>query len=100
MELLVKVVPDAGPAEIRTAANELTKKPGRVVLLGAVADARAHLVFAASESVDADMASILKACLPEVEGKGGGSPRIAQGGGPSTGGLPAALERGRALVRR
>ncbi|MGH9320983.1 MAG: alanyl-tRNA editing protein [Vicinamibacteria bacterium] len=100
LELLVKTVSGAGPSELRTAATALTKKPGRVVLLGAVADGRAHLVFAASESIAADMASILKASLADVDGRGGGSPRLAQGGGPRTDGLPAALERAASIVKR
>jgi alanyl-tRNA synthetase len=99
-KLLVRVVPEIGPAELRAAATALTEKPGRVVLLGAVEGGRAHLVFGRSESVEGDMGAILKAVAPEVEGRGGGNPRMAQGGGSRTEGLPAALEKAAALVRR
>jgi alanyl-tRNA synthetase len=99
-KLLVKVVPDVGPAELRAAATALTAKPGRIVLLGSVDGGRAHLVFGCSESMEADMGACLKAAAPEVEGKGGGSPRMAQGGGPRTDGLRAALEKAEALVRK
>jgi alanyl-tRNA synthetase len=93
--LLVKLVPDIGPAELRSAATELTKKPGRIVLLGAIEGGRAHLVFGSSENIEADMGALLKAAAPLVEGRGGGSSRIAQGGGPRTEGLAAALEKAR-----
>jgi alanyl-tRNA synthetase len=99
-KLLVKVVPDVGPAELRSAATALTGKPGRVVLLGSIEGGRAHLVFGCSESVEADMGALLKAAAPLVEGRGGGSTRMAQGGGPRTEGLPAALEKAASLVRR
>jgi alanyl-tRNA synthetase len=99
-KLLVKVVPDVGPAELRAAATALTSKPGRVVLLGSIEGGRAHLVFGCSESVEADMGALLKAAAPEVQGRGGGSARIAQGGGPRTEGLPAALEKAASLLRR
>lgn len=99
-KLLVKVVPDAGPAELRVAVNALTSKPGRVVLLGSIEGGRAHLVFGCSESVAADMGAILKEAASLVEGRGGGSARIAQGGGPRTEGLPAALEKAASLARR
>lgn len=99
-KLLVKVVQDAGPAELRAAATALTSKPGRVVLLGSIEGGRAHLVFGCSESVEADMGAVLKEAAPLVEGRGGGSARIAQGGGPRTDGLPAALEKAASLVRR
>jgi alanyl-tRNA synthetase len=90
--VLAKIL-DASPSELRAAANELTKKPGRIVLLGSFFEGRAHLVFAASESVPADMGALLKACVGEVEGKGGGSARIAQGGGTRIEGLKAAIDR-------
>jgi alanyl-tRNA synthetase len=96
--LLAKVL-DASPSELRAAATELTKKPGRIVLLGSLSEGRAHLVFAASESMPADMGALLKACLGEVEGRGGGSARIAQGGGPRTEGLKAALDRASEIAR-
>jgi alanyl-tRNA synthetase len=99
-KLLVKQVTHAGPGELRAAATALTGKPGRVVLLGSIEGGRAHLVFGCSESVEADMGALLKAAAPEVEGRGGGSARIAQGGGPRTEGLPAALEKAASLVRR
>jgi alanyl-tRNA synthetase len=99
-KLLVRQVPDAGPAELRAAATALTGKPGRVVLLGSIEGGRAHLVFGCSESVEADMGEILKAAAPSVEGRGGGSARIAQGGGPRTEGLTAALEKAASLLRR
>jgi alanyl-tRNA synthetase len=89
---LVKVVENVGPGELRAAASKLTEKPDRIVLLGSVADSRAHLVFACSESVDADMGALLKKSLPAVEGKGGGSRRVAQGGGPRVEGLKESLE--------
>jgi alanyl-tRNA synthetase len=90
--VLAKIL-DGSPTELRAAATELTKKAGRIVLLGSLFEGRAHLVFAASESVPADMGALLKACVSEVEGKGGGSARIAQGGGPRMEGLRAALDR-------
>jgi alanyl-tRNA synthetase len=93
-------VPEVGPAELRAAATALTSKPGRVVLLGSLEGGRAHLVFGCSEGMDADMGALLKAAAPSVEGRGGGSSRIAQGGGPRTEGLAAALEKAVSLLRR
>ncbi len=98
--LLVKEVPDVGPAELRAAANALTAGPGRIVLLGSVEGGRAHLVFGCSEAVEADMGALLKEAAPDVEGRGGGSARMAQGGGPKTEGLRSALEKAAALVTK
>jgi alanyl-tRNA synthetase len=98
--LLVKVVSEVGPAELRAAATALTAKPGRIVLLGSIEGGRAHLVFGCSESMGVDMGAVLKEAAALVEGRGGGTARIAQGGGPRMEGLPAALEKAAALARR
>jgi alanyl-tRNA synthetase len=98
--LLVKEVPEAGPADLRAAATALTAKPGRVVLLGSIEGGRAHLVFGCSSGVEADMGALLKDAALLVEGRGGGSARMAQGGGPRTEGLGEALEKAASLVAR
>lgn len=97
--LLVKRLEDVEPAELRTVAVELTSRPGRLVLLGSVASGRAHLVFAASEDAQADMGRLLRECVALVDGKGGGSARVAQGGGARTAGLDEALERAATRLR-
>ncbi len=88
---LTKRVPDVGPGELRFLAAFLTRKPGRVVLLGTEAEGRAHLVFARSKDVDVDAGKLLQGAVVRVGGKGGGSPQIAQGGGPNVEGLEEAL---------
>ena len=40
-----------------------------------------QLVFARSQDVDLDVARLPRDVLPELEGKGGGTPFLAQGGG-------------------
>jgi alanyl-tRNA synthetase len=95
LQILARIVPDTTPAELRSAATELTGRTGRVVLLGAIAEGRAHLVFACSDGLEADMGALLKGSLEAVDGRGGGSPRIAQGGGARTEGLSEALDRAR-----
>ncbi len=99
LKLVMREVPDVTPAELRLLAIHLTQEPSRVVLLGARAEGRAHLIFARSKDAPAvDMAALLREALPSVEGKGGGSPHIAQGGGPRLDGLEEALASGRRLL--
>ena len=90
--VLVKQARELGPGELRAVAQKLVEKPDRVILLGAVADGRAHLVFARSDNPDDDMGALLRDAVEAVNGRGGGSPEIAQGGGPDTDGLADALD--------
>ena len=95
---LSKRIPDLGSAELRFLATSLTQKPGRVVLLGTEAEERAHLVFARSKDINLDVSKLLKKVVQLVGGQGGGSPQIAQGGGPNVDGLDEALNRAKRML--
>ena len=96
--VLIDHVEALGPGEMRVLAQKLVEKPSRIVLLGAVDDGRAHLVFARSKDTDADMNALLRAALGVVAGRGGGSAEIAQGGGPNTAGIDDALAAAKRLL--
>ncbi len=91
MRVLAKRCSDLDPTQLRALATRLVETSGRIVLLGSVAHRRAHLVFARSEDVGADMGALIRGAIGAVDGRGGGSPAVAQGGGPNTEGLDEAL---------
>jgi alanyl-tRNA synthetase len=97
-KVIVREVNDLAPGELRSLAIYLTKVPQRLALLGCVADNRAHLVFARSAELPMDMAALLGQALAPVEGNGGGSAQIAQGGGPRLDGLADALRIARQSI--
>jgi len=80
----------AGPERLRALAQAVAARPGGVALLGAPGE-RAHLVAACAPDSGLDARALLGAGLPLVGGRGGGTPRLAQGGGPDVAGLDAAL---------
>ena len=93
LRVVVREVEDVNPGELRLLTIFLTKDPSRVALLGARAQGRAHLVFGCSANIpDMDMAALLRMVVPSVNGNGGGSPHMAQGGGSLLSGLAEALE--------
>jgi alanyl-tRNA synthetase len=66
---------------------------GRVVaLLGSREDAGARLVFARSSDTGADMNALMREACQLLEGRGGGRPDMAQGGGPRAERLSEAIE--------
>ena len=91
--VVAREVEDVNPGELRLLTIFLTKDPSRVALLGARAEGRAHLVFGCSANTpEIDMAALLRKVVASVNGNGGGSPHMAQGGGPLISGLAEALE--------
>jgi alanyl-tRNA synthetase len=83
-------LPGETPERLRRLAHLALTAGAQVALLG-TANARAHLVVACTPDSGHDAAAILRAGLPAVEGRGGGNAALAQGGGPNSAGLTAAL---------
>lgn len=63
----------------------------KVVVIGALA-APPSVLVAASEDSGVDAGKLLKAALAGLNGRGGGSPRLAQGSVPDAGALERAVE--------
>ena len=90
-------------ADLLALADELRgRRPDSVLLLMAAVDGRvAAVVSAADAAVGRGLHAqdVLRAMMPAVQGKGGGKPTLARGGGPAVDGIPAGLEAGLARVR-
>jgi len=76
--------------EVRHLAQRLTARPGIMALLGVRAD-KAQLIFARAADVAVDVNALLKTAVAVVGGRGGGTPALAQGGGPEVARLDEAL---------
>ena len=102
--------PSWPPGRRSEAADELlalvdevrSAQPEAAVLLAADVDGRAAIVVAVSDAAvgrGLHAQEVLKAMAPAVDGKGGGKPTLARGGGANVDGIPAALDAGLAKVR-
>jgi alanyl-tRNA synthetase len=76
---------------VRAVAQKISCKPKVAAFLGCVNGESANLVFARSNDIPLDMSELLQQALPAIDGKGGGSPAYAQGGGKNPDGIPEAL---------
>ena len=89
--------------ELLALADELReRRPDSVLLLMAAVDGRVAAVVAAADAAvgrGLHAQDVLRAMMPAVEGKGGGKPTLARGGGPAVDGITAGLEAGLARVR-
>lgn len=69
-------------ADLRRIAVRLTGNPGVLALLAATSD-KTTLAFAASDDLPVDLRPVLQSALDALGGgRGGGPPRLVQGGGP------------------
>jgi alanyl-tRNA synthetase len=90
---LVKHIFDERSAEaLRHIAIAVIQHPQTVALLGATGADGARLVFARSADAPGNMNELMREACQLLEGRGGGRPDMAQGGGNNPGKLTEALE--------
>jgi len=78
---------------LKKLAHALTARPQTVALLGSRDGDTARLVFARSQDADGDMSSLMREACASLDGRGGGKPEMAQGGGKKIDQLAEALTR-------
>lgn len=104
-ELLARVAPDAHGTRLvvrsfvgrdadalKRLALALIAQPNTIALLGATDGDNARLVFARTSDARGDMNALMRAACDLVEGRGGGRPDMAQGGGRNVARLAEALD--------
>ena len=83
---------------LKKIAHALMAHPRTVVLLGAREKDMAKLVFARSSDAAGDMNALMREACGLLEGRGGGKPDMAQGGGKNVVKLNEAIERAVAVA--
>jgi alanyl-tRNA synthetase len=76
---------------LRMIAQSLISQPKVVALLGSSDDDTARIVFARSPDASGDMNALMKTACTLLDGRGGGKPELAQGGGKNVDKLNDAL---------
>jgi alanyl-tRNA synthetase len=101
--LVVGEVEAAQPGDLLTLADEVReRRPDAAVALLSAIDGRVAVVVAATDALvgrGLRANEVLAAMMPAIEGRGGGKPTLARGGGGNVGGIGAALEAGLARAR-
>lgn len=90
--IIKQILEGRSPDALRQIASALVKNRQTVALLGSTDSEGARLVFARSEDAQGDMSQLMREACALLEGRGGGRPNMAQGGGRNTEKLPEALE--------
>ncbi len=80
------------PESLKKLAQALIANPNTIALLGSRDHGTARLVFARSADVSADMNDLMREACAQLDGRGGGKPDMAQGGGKKVEQLAATLE--------
>ena len=90
--VVAEVLPAKDAESLKKLAHALIANPKTVALLGTFDKETARLVFARSNDAEGDMNALMREACVIVEGRGGGKPDMAQGGGKNVTRLPDAIE--------
>jgi len=85
---------------LKRLAHALTMHPGTVALLASRGKDTARLVFARSADAVGDMNALMREACAMLDGRGGGKPEIAQGGGKNVSKIGDALTHALTLLNR
>ncbi|MEN3325613.1 MAG: alanyl-tRNA synthetase [Acidobacteriota bacterium] len=85
---------------LKKLAHALSAHPGTIALLGSRDKDTARLVFARSLDAGGDMNSLMREACALLDGRGGGRPDMAQGGGKNVGKIGDALSHALTLLNR
>ncbi len=98
MHIITKTFKNRDPESLKHLAQALIAHPQTIALLASRDNDTARLVFARSPDAQGDMNALMKQACEMLEGRGGGKPDLAQGGGKNVEKLGDAIERARASL--
>ncbi|HEX6719115.1 MAG TPA: DHHA1 domain-containing protein [Pyrinomonadaceae bacterium] len=85
---------------LKKLAHALVEHPRTIALLASRDKDTARLVFARSSDASGDMSALMREACAMLDGRGGGKPELAQGGGKNVAKLQDALTHALTLIKR
>ena len=92
VRIVTRTIDERSAESLKHLAQALIAHPKTIAFLGSRDQEAARLVFARSADAPGDMNALMKEACALLDGRGGGKPDMAQGGGKNVGKIEEALE--------
>ncbi|MGL5330273.1 MAG: alanyl-tRNA editing protein [Peptostreptococcaceae bacterium] len=93
VSIIKKIYDNEDMKYVSKIAGKITESEDAIALIGVRNEDKVNIVFASSKNIkNVNMSNLLKDTMTLVDGRGGGSPTLAQGGGRNNGNLEIALD--------
>ena len=91
ISIIKNIYTDKSMKYISKVASKITENDNFIALLALINDDKANLVYASSKNLDVKVNDLLKDSIKLIDGNGGGTPFMAQGGGKNNGNIENTL---------
>lgn len=94
IKIIKKIYQHKDFGEIKQLSSFIVNNDSCIAIFGIKTNDQARLLFSRSKDLDTiNMKEILNDCIPLIDGKGGGNPLSAQGGGKNSDNLEATIDK-------
>ena len=91
LEAVINILGELNGNEGLLVASKIAENDNFIALLALINDDKANLVYASSKNLDVKVNDLLKDSIKLIDGNGGGTPFMAQGGGKNNGNIENTL---------
>lgn len=99
IKIILKIFDDADFKDLRNMTMNIINKENYIVFLGLKSDNKCQFIIGRSKDINIDLKNIFNNIINVIDGKGGGSPQVVQGGGPKSEDLHLLLDKGLNLIK-
>lgn len=94
IKIIRSIIQDIDPKMIKYAISQILSQKETICLLGIIENEnKCHIVMGRSKDLNVDMKALFNSVIGIVDGRGGGTPELMQGGSSNPKNLPILLEK-------
>ncbi len=100
VKIIAKVFDDFDAKELKHVAIQILSYDSFICIFGILEKDKCQIILGRSNNIELDMREIFTNSIKLIDGKGGGSPQLVQGGGTNIDGLNSCIEHCLNLIKK